>query len=162
MISWGITANSHDAALAVFADEKLVFASHSERYSGVKNDRDLCKELVADAKKLGYPDKVYWYEKPFKKTLRQLWAGQGWKGRDNDIEIYMARYEIDAPIVYTDHHLSHAAAGYYTSGFEDAAILVIDAIGEFETFTIWHGQGDTLKKIYSRSYPHSMGLFIVL
>ena len=159
MISWGVSANSHDAALAVFADEKLVFASHSERYSGLKNDRDLCKELVAAAKQFGYPDKIYWYEKPFKKTLRQLFAGQGWKRRDNDIDIYMARYEISAPIVYTDHHLSHAAAGYYTSGFEDAAILVIDAIGEFETFTIWHGQGDNLKKLYSRSYPHSIGLF---
>ena len=159
MISWGISANSHDAALAVFADEKLVFASHSERYSGVKNDRDLCKELVYDAKRFGLPDQVYWYEKPFKKTLRQLFAGQGWKRRDNDIDIYMARHEISAPIVYTDHHLSHAAAGYYTSGFDDACVLVIDAIGEFETFTIWHGQGDNLKKLYSRSYPHSVGLF---
>ena len=159
MISWGISANSHDAALAVFHDGKLVFASHSERYSGQKNDRDLCKELVADAKRFGYPSKVYWYEKPFKKTLRQLFAGQGWKRRDNDIDIYMARNEIDAPIVYTDHHHSHAAAGYYTSGFDDACVLVIDAIGEFETLTIWHGQGDKLTKLYSKSYPHSIGLF---
>jgi carbamoyltransferase len=116
MISWGISANSHDAALAVFCDEKLVFASHSERYSGKKNDRDLCKELVADAKRFGYPERIYWYEKPFKKTLRQLIAGQGWKRRDNDIEIYMARYEIDAPIVYTNHHHSHAASGPSPTG----------------------------------------------
>jgi carbamoyltransferase len=159
MISWGISANSHDAALAVFADEKLVFASHSERYSGIKNDRDLCKELVADAKKFGYPGRVYWYENPLKKTLRQLLAGQGWKRRDNDIDIYMARYEIHAPVVYTDHHHSHAATGYYTSGFDDACVLVIDAIGEFETMTIWEGKGNKLKKRWSRSYPHSIGLF---
>ena len=159
MISWGISANSHDAAIAVFADEKLVFASHSERYSGVKNDRDLCREIVADAKRFGYPDKIYWYERPFKKTLRQLFAGQGWKRRDNDIEIYMARYEINAPIEYVDHHLSHAATGYYTSGFDDACVLVIDAIGEFETFTIWQGKGNKLKKLYSKSYPNSIGLF---
>jgi carbamoyltransferase len=159
MISWGISANSHDAAIAVFVDEKLVFASHSERYSGIKNDRDLCRDLVADAKKFGYPDRVYWYEKPFKKTLRQLFAGQGWKRRDNDIEIYMARYEINAPITYVDHHLSHAAAGYFTSGFDDACVLVIDAIGEFETFTIWQGKGNKLKKLYSKSYPNSIGLF---
>ena len=159
MISWGISANSHDAALAVFLDEKLVFASHSERYSGKKNDRDLCKELVADAKRYGSPDRIYWYEQPFKKTLRQLWAGQGWKRRDNDIEIYMARYEIDAPITYVSHHHSHAAAGYYTSGFDDACVLVIDAIGEFETMTIWQGKGDKLTKLWSRSYPHSIGLF---
>jgi carbamoyltransferase len=159
MISWGISANSHDAAIAVFADKKLVFASHSERYSGVKNDRDLCKELVAAAKQFGYPDKIYWYEKPFKKTLRQFFAGQGWKGRDNDIEIYMARYEINAPIEYVDHHHSHAAAGYYTSGFDNACVVVVDAIGEFETFTIWEGQGTKLKKRFSKSYPYSMGLF---
>jgi len=159
MISWGISANSHDAALAVFADEKLVFASHSERYSGIKNDRDLCKELVADAKRFGYPEKVYWYERPFLKSLRQLYAGQGWKGRDNNIDIYMARYEIDAPIIYTDHHLSHAAGGYYTSGFDDACVVVIDAIGEFETFTIWEGKGTKLNKRFSKSYPYSMGLF---
>jgi carbamoyltransferase len=159
MISWGISANSHDAALAVFSHDKLVFASHSERYSGNKNDRDLCKELVAAAKQFGYPERVYWYEKPFKKTLRQLIAGQGWKRCDNDIEIYMARYEVDSPIVYTNHHHSHAAAGYYTSGFDDACVIVIDAIGEFETMTIWQGSGNKLKKLASQSYPHSIGLF---
>jgi carbamoyltransferase len=159
MISWGISANSHDAALAVFCDEKLVFASHSERYSGKKNDRDLCKKLVADAKRFGYPDKVYWYEQPFKKTLRQLIAGQGWKRRDNDIEIYLARYEIETPVTYVSHHHSHAAGGYYTSGFDDACVLVIDAIGEFETATIWKGSNNKLEKLWSQSYPHSIGLF---
>jgi carbamoyltransferase len=159
MITWGISANSHDAALAVFADEKLVFASHSERFSKVKNDRDLNKELVMHARRFGDPDRVYWYEQPFKKTLRQLWAGQGWKGRDNNIEIYLARYEITAPVEYVSHHHSHAAAGYYTSGFDEACVLVIDAIGEFETMTIWRGEGNKLTKVWSQSYPHSIGLF---
>ena len=91
MIVWGISANSHDAALAVFLDGKLVFASHSERFSGVKNDRDLNLQMVSYAKLNfgGLPDKVIWYEQPFKKTLRQLYAGQGWKKRDNDIEIFL-------------------------------------------------------------------------
>jgi carbamoyltransferase len=161
MITWGISANSHDAALAVFHDDKLVFASHSERFSGVKNDRDLNVQLLAYARQHfgGHPDKVVWYEQPFKKTLRQLWAGQGWKRRDNDIDIYMARYEINAPVEYVSHHHSHAAAGYYTSGFDDACVLVIDAIGEFETMTIWKGQGNNLTKLWSKSYPHSLGLF---
>ena len=161
MIVWGISANSHDAALAVFLDGKLVFASHSERFSGVKNDRDLNLQMVSYAKLNfgGLPDKVIWYEQPFKKTLRQLYAGQGWKKRDNDIEIYMARYGITVPIEYVSHHHSHAAAGYYTSGFDDACVLVIDAIGEFETMTIWKGQGNKLTKLWSKSYPHSIGLF---
>lgn len=159
MISWGISGNSHDAAIAVFLDEKLVFASHSERYSGIKNDRDLCKDLIFAAKKYGNPDKIYWYENPLKKTLRQFFAGQGWKGRDNDIEIYMARYEIDAPIEYVDHHLSHAAGGYFTSDFDQACVVVIDAIGEWDTATIWEAKDNKLKKRWSLRYPHSIGLF---
>ena len=99
MISWGISANSHDAAIAVFCDDKLVFASHSERFSGIKNDRDLNRSLVLAAKKYGNPDHIYWYENPFKKTLRQLWAGQGWKRRDNDIKIYLSRYDIQGKVV---------------------------------------------------------------
>jgi carbamoyltransferase len=159
MITWGISANSHDAALAVFVDERLVFASHSERFSGVKNDRDLHGDLIHYAKKFGSPDHVYWYEQPFKKTVRQFFAGQGWKRRDNDIEIYMARYGIDAPVTYVDHHLSHVAGGYFTSGFDEACVVVIDAIGEWDTATIWQAKGNKFKKKWSLRYPHSVGLF---
>jgi carbamoyltransferase len=160
MITWGISANSHDAALAVFLDEKLVFASHSERFSGKKNDRDLSANLVSYAKdKFGEPDRVCWYENPYKKTVRQLIAGQGWKWNDNNIPKYLRKYGIDCPVTYNNHHHSHAALGYYTSEFLDACVLVIDAIGEFETMTIWKGEGDKLTKLWSRSYPHSIGLF---
>ena len=159
MIEWGISGNSHDAAIAVFDNGKLVFASHSERFSGIKNDKNLCMGIVNCAKQYGLPDRVYWYERPFLKTLRQLYARQGWKHTDNNIEIYLARYEIDCPITYVDHHLSHAAAGYFTSGFDEACVVVIDAIGEWDTATIWEANGDRLKKKWSLSYPHSIGLF---
>ncbi len=159
MISWGISANSHDAALAVFNRNDLVFASHSERFSGIKNDRNLCSSLIDYAKDFGLPETVYWYENPWKKTFRQLFAGQGWKLKDNNIKQYLANYRVHAPIVYSDHHLSHAAGAYFTSSFTEACILVIDAIGEFETLTIWLARGNKLKKLYSKSYPHSIGLF---
>ena len=159
MICWGASGNSDDAAISVFRDGKLVFASHSERYSGIKNDRDLCRDLIMAAKQYGSPDRIYWYERPFLKTLRQFYAGQGWRGRDNNIDIYMARYEINAPIEYIDHHLSHAAGGYFTSGFDEACIVVIDAIGEWDTATIWEAKGNKLKKKWSLRYPHSIGLF---
>ena len=160
MITWGISANSHDAALAVFKGEKLVFASHSERFSGIKNDPDLHPLLVRHAKKIyGDPDCVVWYERPFLKTLRQAWAGQGWLANENDISQYLKRYNINAPIVTQSHHRSHAAAGYFTSGFDEACIVVIDAIGEFETLTIWKATGTKLKKVYRQSYPHSLGLW---
>ena len=159
-ITWGISANSHDAALAVFDDEHLVFASHSERFSKVKNDPNLHTGLVDYAQDhWGAPDQIVWYEKPWLKTLRQAYAGQGFTWRENCIKTYLKRYNISAPVVTQSHHRSHAAAGYYTSKFSDACVVVIDAIGEFETLTIWQADGENLKKVYSQNYPHSLGLW---
>ena len=160
MITWGISANSHDAAIAAFDNNQLKFASHAERFSGIKNDADLNSKLIGEAiRTVGYPDHIVWYEQPFKKTMRQLWAGQGWLGKENNIKRYLAAYQIDVPITYVNHHHAHAAGGYYTSGFDNACVVVIDSIGEFETLTIWEGQGRKLKKVYSQSYPHSVGLW---
>jgi carbamoyltransferase len=169
MITWGISANSHDAALAVFNSTiddytkpnslELLFASHAERFSGVKNDLHLNTALINYAKQWGDPDEVVWYEKPFRKTIRQLRAGQGWNYRENDIKRYLESYNLRTPIKYIQHHHSHAAAGYYTSPFNEATVVCIDSIGEFETLTIWEGQGNTLNKVYSQGYPHSVGLW---
>ena len=159
MITWGISANSHDAALAVFTDNGLEFASHAERFSGVKNDPHLNKEIINYARKWGEPDEVVWYEKPFRKTLRQLRAGQGFNFRENNINRYLRQYGISAPIRTVSHHHSHAAAGYYTSPFTEATVVCIDSSGEFETLTIWEGEGTRLKKVYSQGYPNSIGLW---
>ena len=159
MITWGISANSHDAALAVFTDQGLEFASHAERFSGVKNDAHLNFKLIDYASQWGEPDEIIWYERPFRKTLRQIRAGQGWNYRENNIKHYLKGYGINAPIKYTGHHHSHAAAGYYTSPFSDATIVCIDSIGEFETLTVWEGKGDNLKQVYSQGYPNSVGLW---
>ena len=146
MITWGISANSHDAALAVFSNSGLEFASHAERFSGIKNDAHLNFKLIDYAKQWGEPNEVVWYERPFRKTLRQLRAGQGWNHSENNIKSYLKSYGITAPIKYTSHHHSHAAAGYYTSSFTNATIVCIDSIGEFETLTVWEGNGNKLKK----------------
>ena len=159
MITWGISANSHDAALAVFKNNDLVFASHSERFSGVKNDAHLNDKLIQAAKEFGEPDNVVWYERPLKKTFRQLWAGQGWNYAENNIKQYLGHYGITVPISYADHHHSHAAAGYYTSSFNDATVVCVDSIGEWETLTVWRAKGRVLKKILTQGYPHSVGLW---
>lgn len=160
MITWGISGNSHDAAIAVFQNRELVYAGHSERYSRTKNDGDLNAVQIKYLKDTyGEPDRVIWYEKPWAKTLRQLQAGQGWRWRENDIKRYLGNFGITAPITYKWHHHSHAAAGYYTSGFKDATVIVIDAIGEWESLSIWQAHGDNLKKRWSQSYPHSAGLW---
>ena len=159
MITWGISANSHDAALAVFTDKGLEFASHSERFSGIKNDAHLNKELIDHALQWGEPDEIIWYERPLVKTLRQLRAGQGLRLGENNIRKYLRSYGLHAPVRYIDHHESHAAAGYYTSGFTEACVVCIDSIGEFDTLTIWHGKDSTLTPIYRQVYPHSVGLW---
>jgi carbamoyltransferase len=160
MITWGVSANSHDAALAVFDNDQLLFASHSERFSGIKNDAHLNQAMI-DYVLTEYsdPGQVIWYERPFVKTLRQLRAGQGWNYDKNNIRKYLQSYGIHAPVKYTDHHLAHAAAGYYTSPFDQATVVCIDSIGEFDTLTIWDANGSDLKRIYKQTYPHSIGLW---
>ena len=70
MITWGWTGMSHDASLAVFKDKQLVFASHAERYSRIKNDKNLNTWLLSDALlEFGEPDRVYFYETPWLKKL---------------------------------------------------------------------------------------------
>lgn len=162
---WGISANSHDAALAVLTynadlEPEIAFASHSERFSAIKNDPDLNPGIVAYARQnWGDPDRVVWYERPFKKSCRQLYAGQGWRFGENNVRQYLNHRKITAPVSTVDHHHSHAANGYYTSGFGDATVVVLDSIGEWETFTIWQGEGRDLKKVFSQRYPHSLGLW---
>jgi len=160
MITWGISANSHDAAVAVFDNNSLMFASQTERFSGIKNDANIPASMLQYLKKkYGDPKEVFWYERPLSKTFRQLWAGQGWKWRDNDIRTYLEDRDITANITYTDHHLSHAAAAYYTSRFRECAVLVVDSIGEWDTVSVWKASDSKLKKVWTRSYPNSLGLF---
>lgn len=160
MIRWGISAGTHDASLCVVADniipalrDNILFASHSERFSGRKNDKDLNWSLLAYAEEFGKPDIVHWYENPYKKWMRKIYARQSdaWLNPKK----YLLNYNIDVPVQYSNHHESHAAAGYYTSPFEESAILVVDAIGEWKTISIWQD----MKLLWSENYPTSLGLF---
>jgi len=169
MITWGIVGNSHDASIAVFDDTRkglgpnqstrLIWAGLSRDFSGIANDPDLNEAIVEHALQYGNPNKVIWYERPFLKTLRQYWAGQGWLGKENNIRAYLKQWDNTWKKEYTQHHLSHAAYAYYTQPYVDCAVICLDSIGEFETVTIWHGKNNKLKKIHSQGYPHSLGLF---
>jgi len=160
MIKWGMVGNSHDASLAVFEDDKLLWASLAKDFSGVSHDPDPDDTQITVAiQSYGNPDQIVWYERPGLKTLRQWTAGQGWLAVENDIKKYLRRWDLNVPIEYTQHHLSHAAYAYYTQPHDDCAVICLDSIGEFETLTIWHGKNNRLKKIYSQGYPHSLGLF---
>ena len=158
----GINALNHDAAITMIQDGEILFAGHSERYSGVKNDSELNSALFADSfRHGGKPDKVVYFERPYLKKLRQLRAGQYGEvlSRKNLPSYYLRDFVGNSEIEYVQHHQSHAAAGYYTSPYEESAIVVIDAIGEFETCTIWYAWGSHFEKRYSLKYPKSLGLW---
>lgn len=170
MIIWGITANNHDASIAVFEYKvagltnnkklKLLWAGLTRDFSDVPNDPDLNRKIIEYLKdQYGDPKEIIFYEKPFLKSLRQLWAGQGFKFGENNIKNYLKKYGLNVPIKFIKHHESHAAYGYYTSKLKNAVIIVLDSIGEFETISIWSGLGNKIQKRYSQSYPHSVGLF---
>lgn len=161
MIEWGINALNHDASIAVFSNNKLVYHERSSQFSNVVGDSNLNQGLVDASLRFGYPEKIYWYERPLVKKTRQAYAGQWrWFFNINEFpEFYLRDFIVDTPITYVAHHKSHAAAGYYTSPFDHAAVVVIDAIGEWESISIWEGKGNSLKKKWSRSYPTSLGLF---
>jgi carbamoyltransferase len=165
----GISAGFHDAAVSVINQTgDILFAAHSERYSKKKHDRDLCEKLVSDA--LYHTDsnqvRYHYYERPWVKALRQLRSGEGFRWPTWDRLLGPAYTSMGRPAIHTHgHHLCHAAAGFQTSLFDHATVVVIDAIGEFDTITIWDAAYDTdtgraeYKKLWSKQYPHSIGLF---
>ena len=158
----GINALNHDAAITMIEDGEILFAGHSERYSGVKNDSELNSALFADCyRQGGKPDKVVYFERPYLKKLRQLRAGQYGEvfARKNLPSYYLRDFVGNSKIEYVQHHQSHAAAGYFTSPYEESAIVVIDAIGEFETCSIWYAWGSHFEKRYTLKYPNSLGLW---
>ena len=165
----GVSAGFHDAALAVINPAgEILFAGHSERYSKKKNDADLCPGIVQELYGIGIGTIAY-YERPWLKQLRQAYTGQGveWnKLTTGQILRQQLRPFLmnDAKISSYNHHLSHAAAGFQTSPYDRATVVVIDAIGEWDTISIWGAEYDstgkaTYRKLWRQTYPHSIGLF---
>ena len=151
---------AHDASLAVFDKKKLIFAAHSERYSRVKNDKHLNRGILNDALQFGEPEEIYFYEKPGLKKTRQLYAGQyNLLNKPSPTTVLHQLYKNPPNIKCTSHHHSHAAAGYFTSNFDEAAVLCVDSIGEWETASIWIGYRNELKKVWSQRYPNSVGIW---
>ena len=166
----GISAGFHDAGVSLISDDKILFAAHSERYSKKKHDSELNTKILSDCiSQYGMPDRIAYYERPWVKRTRQLYAGQ-YREAFNFRSLRTTLREIapwsnldKLPIDYYPHHLSHAAAGFQTSPFDSATVVVIDAIGEWDTASIWFAEyidgRAKYKKLWSQKYPHSLGLF---
>ena len=164
----GISNGFHDAGMSVVnSNGDILFAGHSERYSKQKHDAELSDGLAIDAaKSLTDECEIHYYERPWMTALRQLRAGQ-------KLDLRTAKMRIGKPILSMfnnpkvtthEHHMSHAAAGFQTSPYEDATVVVIDAIGEMDCISIWDAWYDSkgmaqYKKVWSKKYPHSIGLF---
>jgi len=176
----GLSYYYHDSAAALLQDGELVAATEEERFSRVKHDSgfpklaiDFCLETAGITRHdLDY---VCFYEKPFIKFERMLLSAmatfprsaavfresmQRWISDKLWIKSMMSR-EIGVPnskVLFCDHHMSHAASSFFTSPFEEAAILTVDGAGEWTTSTMGIGRGNKIEIIKELRFPHSLGL----
>jgi carbamoyltransferase len=170
----GISAGFHDTAATVIDNAgNILFAGHSERYSKKKHDEHLSIGLMQEALSYGPPSVVSYYERPWLKKTRQLYAGQYADALNFDdltIKRYLAThcpavvFNQATQFVHQSHHLSHAAASFQTSPFQRATVVVIDAIGEWDTISIYGAEYDRngnakYVRLWGQHYPHSIGLF---
>ena len=158
----GISSQFHDASITVIDEGKIVYAGHAERYSKQKNDAFLNKQMVAEALSFGKPDYIALHEKSWAKRARHIYGGNWGAITEPNTREWINKFypELSGiPIKEYWHHQTHAAAGVLTSHYNDCAVMVIDAIGEMDTATIWHWKDGKLKKKHSVWFPSSIGLF---
>ncbi|MES2019075.1 MAG: carbamoyltransferase [Pseudomonadota bacterium] len=178
----GISAFYHDAAAALVRDGEIVAAAQEERFSRKKHDPrfpvnaiNYCLEQgFVDASEL---DAVVFYDNPlatFDRVVENALAGDE-AGRAQFIEagrqmlgdkLWLERHVKDAigsvgkagRVLFSEHHMAHAASAFYPSPFDSAAILTIDGVGEWATTSLGSGHGSEVKLFSEINYPHSLGL----
>lgn len=164
----GISAGFHDAAISVIDSHgDILFAGHSERFSKQKNDPNLCTEII-QAVEPYYTGHLAYYETPWRRQLRSFRSGEGvspvWTVKQA-LRDQLGNYFLNPrQVSSSDHHKSHAAAGFQTSPFNQAAVVVIDAIGEMDTISIYDAYYDQHDRaqynlVWRQKYPHSLGMF---
>ncbi|WP_349592259.1 carbamoyltransferase [Thalassospira sp. NFXS8] len=182
----GVSAFYHDSAAALIKNGQIVSAVQEERFSRVKNDCsfpiEAIKWILSDSH-LGLSDidHVVFYEKPFVKFERILatcihFAPKGFglfkkqvptwlkekifqrKTIQNHFQDNFPESGWNKKLFFSEHHLSHCAAAFYPSPFEDAAILTIDGVGERVTTTVSIGRKGKIERLAELNFPHSFGL----
>ena len=177
----GISAYYHDAAAALVVDGEIVAAAQEERFTRVKHDASFPSNAIGyclDEAGLAPEDldAVGFYEKPFLKLDRLLetylaFAPRGfrqfvrfapaWTREKLRLPREIARGlggSYRKPIVFAEHHESHAASAFFPSPFEEAAILTMDGVGEWATTTYGTGRGNRVELTHEIRFPHSLGL----
>lgn len=182
----GISAFYHDAAAALLVDGHLVAAAQEERFTRKKHDPSFPARAIAFCLQyagitIGDVDYIVFYDKPLLKFERLLEtycavAPKGYSSFLTAMPVWLKeklflkkllRDELrklgnyDAkrqPLLFTEHHLSHAASAFYPSPFAEAAILTIDGVGEWATASIARGEGRNITMLRELHFPHSVGL----
>jgi carbamoyltransferase len=176
----GLSFYYHDSAAALVRDGVVVAAGEEERFSRVKHDNRF-PHLAVDfcLKKAGISiedvDYVVFYEKPFVKFERLLTTAFATFPRSHRVfresmrrwvtdklwikPLIRERLKVDQRrILFCDHHMSHAAASYFCSPFDEAAIITVDGAGEWTTGTVGMGRGTQIAIEQESRFPHSLGL----
>lgn len=174
----GISCFYHDSAAAIIVDGKLVAAAQEERFTRVKHDKSFPLNAInycLEEEKISIHDvtRVVYYDFESWTIERTLWnalniaddSGEFLESAKlslykklNLAKIIRQRTGYDGEIHKCQHHVSHAAGTYYPSPFDDAAILVIDGVGEWACTTIARGKGTEIEILKQQHYPHSVGL----
>jgi carbamoyltransferase len=175
----GISAFYHDSAACLVRDGEIIAAAQEERFTRKRHDADFPKLAVEYCLreagiKVSDLDYVGFYDKPFIKFERILEtylsiAPTGLKQFLSAIPIWLKdklwtreniRKHLDysGPVLFSEHHESHAASAFYPSPFQEAAVLTMDGVGEWATTSIGVGKGNQLDLVQELSFPHSLGL----
>ena len=183
----GISAYYHDSAAAFLSDGDLIAAAQEERFSRKKHDARFPAAAIAycldrDRTKLQDLDYIVFYEKPlitFERLLETYiaYAPRGFRSFIAAMSVWLKeklylkallRKELAnladcktsqlPPLLFTEHHQSHAASAFFPSPFEKAAVLCLDAVGEWATTSVWLGDGNQLTPQWQIDFPHSLGL----
>jgi len=174
----GISAHFHDAACCLLRDGELVCAAEEERFTRVKHDPRLPKRafrfcLAEGGLTLPQVDCVAYYEDPRKKLARQLWMallpdsppalrrqvhGQLLTGVGRVEREIREELGYEGTVDFVDHHQAHAASSYYFSGFDEAAVLTVDGVGEWATTTYGRARGKEIEIFEEVHFPDSLGL----
>ena len=182
----GLSAFYHDSAAALIVDGRIVAAAQEERFTRRKHDAAYPRHAVAYCLKEGalrpdQLDRVAFYDKPFLKFERLLetqlaFAPRGFTSFRRAIPVWIRdklfqkfrlteRLREHDPsidwatkLLFSEHHLSHAASAFYPSPFADAVVLTLDGVGEWTTTSVWHGEGAALRPLRELQFPHSLGL----
>mgnify|MGYP000965736389 CR=1 FL=1 len=175
----GISCGYHDSAAALIKDGKVLGAAEEERFTGIKHDSSFPINTIKwlynefgikgnDIKLVAFYDnpkiKLDRIEKSLKRGPVSEYFNRGKILKRNKIKYDTFEKQIysithtNVNIHYSDHHLSHAAYSFYTSPYDKASILSVDGVGEWETTTLWYGEGTKISKIQQIKFPHSLGM----